>query len=95
VGAAGGNGYTAFKNRATGDFLNIENEQSYVQASPGDVSFWSAQWTLETYDGYQRLRNRWKGDSYLDTERQLGYAQATTGLFAGSYITARTGNSRL
>ena len=80
-------GYSAFKNRATGDFLNIENEQSYVQASPGDVSFWSAQWTLETFDGYQRLRNRWRDDRYLDTERQLGYAQATAGLYVGSYST--------
>ncbi len=79
--------YVAFKNRETGDFLNIENERMYAEAAGGDASFWSAQWTLETYDGYQRLRNRWRGDRYLDTERQLGYAQTTVGLYMGSYST--------
>ena len=80
-------GYVAFKNRETGDFLSIERERDYAEAAGGDASFWSAQWALEDYDGYQRLRNRWRGDRYLDTERQLGYAQATAGLFAGSYST--------
>ena len=77
-------GYVAFKNKATGDYLNIENERSFVESTATDIGFWSAQWTLEDYDGYQRIRNRWRSDRYVHVEDQLGYAQCS-GLFAGSY----------
>ncbi len=80
-------GYLAFRNKATKDFLTIENELGYVEATGGDASFWSAQWALQDYDGYQRLQNRWRSDRYLNIEEQLGYAQATAGQFIGSYST--------
>ncbi len=79
--------YVAFRNRQTGDFLNLEEDEDYAQAAGGDVSFHSAQWTLEPYEGYQRIRNRFKGELYLNTELQLGYAQATAELFEGSEST--------
>ncbi len=79
--------YVAFRNRQTGDFLHLEEDEDYAQAAGGDVSFHSAQWTLEPYEGYQRFRNRFKGELYLNTELQLGYAQATAELFEGSEST--------
>ncbi len=80
-------GYSAFRNVATGDLLNLENDREFAEVNDAGVGFWSAQWALEPYDGFTRLRNRFRGDRYLDTERRRGFAQASGGLFAGSYST--------
>ncbi len=81
------NGFSLFRNVATGDLLHIENDLEYAEANEAQLSFWSAQWTLEPYEGFTRLRNRYRGDRYLDTERQRGFAQATGGLYVGSHST--------
>ena len=79
------NGFTLFKNVATGDYLNIENEKNYVESNTAEPGFWSAQWSLESFDGFIRLRNRWRNDRYINNEQQNGNVQATGGLFNGSY----------
>ena len=80
-------GFTLFKNKETGDYINIEGRRNFVEATAVDASFWSAQWMLEDFDGYKRIRNRWQSNEYIDIERELGFAQSTAGLFNGSYST--------
>ena len=73
-------GHVAFRNRQTGDFLNLQEDLEYVQAAGGTARLRSAQWSLEPYEGYQKIVNRVRDDQYLNTELQLGYAQATANL---------------
>ena len=80
-------GFSVFRNVATGDLLHLENDRDYAEANEAELGFWSAQWALEPFDGFTRLRNRFRSDRYLDTEQRRGFAQATGGLFDGSHST--------
>ncbi|UII21214.1 alpha-amylase family glycosyl hydrolase [Fulvivirga ligni] len=77
-------GHTAIKNVGTGDYINIENQYGYVECTSVPTSYWSAQWAIEDYDGYKRLRNRWVSDRYIHIEQLAGYAQCSS-LYAGSH----------
>ena len=68
-------GYTAFKNRATGDYMNIETLQPYAECTGVPTTFFSAQWSIEDVLGYKRIRNRWKNTDYLHIENLLGYVE--------------------
>ncbi len=70
------NGHTRFKNLATGHYLNIEHQYSYVESSAVPNTFYSSYWVLEPYNGATRLKNEWKG-TYLNLENQSGWAQCT------------------
>lgn len=68
-------GHTAIKNVATGEYLNIEGLQAYVECTTVSTSYWSAQWAIEDYDGHKRIRNRWQSGDYIHVENLTGYAQ--------------------
>jgi alpha-glucosidase (family GH31 glycosyl hydrolase) len=71
------NGYTQLKNKATGDYLNLENKADYVECTPV-LSHWdSKDWTVEDAgDGYSRLRCRWpEVADYIHIENLKGYAE--------------------
>ncbi|UYZ64004.1 alpha-amylase family glycosyl hydrolase [Hymenobacter weizhouensis] len=73
--SVGGN--QRIKNVASGRYLNVEGQLSYVESSAVPDYFTSGQWTLEPYAGYTRLRNVWKG-TYVHVENQTGFAQCGT-----------------
>lgn len=70
-------GYTQIKNKATGDYINLENNQEYVECTPVESYWHSKDWiTEDAGDGYQRLRCRWpEVADYIHIENQQGYAE--------------------
>ena len=69
-------GFTRFRNKATGEYLNIEGLAAHVQSTPVQAHWNSKDWTLEPVDGYFRLRSRWaEHPDYVHVENLLGYAQ--------------------
>ncbi|RYZ79822.1 MAG: hypothetical protein EOO68_38270, partial [Moraxellaceae bacterium] len=81
-------GYSRFRNKATGDYLNIESLAAYTQSTPVQTFWHSKDWTLEPVEiaGYYRMRARWaENPHYIHVEDQLGYAQhAAPGTTNGS-----------
>ena len=72
-----GGGFKSFRNLATNDYLHIENQTGTLQAAGGDVSWYSADWTLETIDStYSWIRNRWQSAQYIHVENQTGFVQS-------------------
>ena len=69
-------GNQRFKNVATGNYMHIEDQLGYVQASNLPDFFTSGQWVLEAQNGYTRIRNVFKG-TYLNVEAQTGFAQSS------------------
>jgi alpha-glucosidase (family GH31 glycosyl hydrolase) len=71
------NGYTQLKNKATGDYINLENKADYVECTPVQSHWTSKDWTLEDAgDGYRRLRCRWvEVADYIHIENLKGYAE--------------------
>ena len=71
------NGYTQIKNKATGDYMNLESELDYVECTPVQSHWDSKDWTLEdSGDGSKRLLCRWPGvPDYIHIEYQKGYAE--------------------
>ena len=70
------NGNVRFKNVASGNYMHIEDNLAYVQASNLPDFFTSGQWVLEAQNGYTRIRNVFKG-TYLNVEAQTGSAQSS------------------
>jgi alpha-glucosidase (family GH31 glycosyl hydrolase) len=71
------NGYTQIKNKATGDYINLENNLSYVECTPVQSHWDSKDWTLEDAgSGYRRLLCRWPiVRDYIHIENLEGYAE--------------------
>lgn len=72
-----GGGYYAFKNRATGDYLNTENGKDYVECNDAAPSnWWSSQWQLVSQgSGYFHLNNRSPYSNVLHIDSLKGYPQ--------------------
>lgn len=70
-------GYTQLKNKATGDYINLENNLDYVECTPVEAHWHSKDWATEDVgDGYRRLRCRWPEHAdYIHIENQQGYAE--------------------
>ena len=70
-------GYTQIRNKATGDYINLENDLNYVESTPVQSNWDSKDWTLEDAgDGYKRLLCRWPdAPDYIHVEYQQGYAE--------------------
>jgi alpha-glucosidase len=69
-------GYYQFRNKATGNYINIEGLQGYVQSTAVQPSWNSKDWTLESVSGFYRLRCRWaQHPDYIHIEDFLGYAE--------------------
>ena len=70
-----GDGYTLFRNRNTGEYMNIQGNYGYVQVDTGNISWWTEQWLLEDAgNGYKKFKNR-NNNQYMHIENNLGYAQ--------------------
>ena len=62
------------KNRWTGKYLHEENKTGNVQCGDIKGSWKSAQWVMETNDGFVRFRNLWTND-YMHIETNNGTVQ--------------------
>ncbi len=69
--------YKWIKNRATGEFMNIEPNDGFLRVDIDSASDWqSAQWEIKAIDGtYDNIRNRWQSDSYIHEQDYKGYVQ--------------------
>jgi glycosidase len=80
-----GAGYVQLKNRATGNYIHVENQNGAVQSGPITLSWYSAMWAVATAtDGWSYLQNRWLPAEWINLEGLQGYAQYT-GAEAGWY----------
>lgn len=80
-----GSGYIYLKNRATGNYIHVENQNGAVQSSTISLSAYSAMWTVASAtDGWSYLQNRWKPAEWINLEGLSGYAQYS-GAEAGWY----------
>lgn len=71
-----GSGYIYLKNRATGNYIHVENQNGAVQSSAISLSAYSAMWTVASAtDGWSYLQNRWKPAEWINLEGLSGYAQ--------------------
>lgn len=71
-----GDGYVRIKNRASGEYMNIEKLQSYVECTSIDSSWYSARWTItDAGNNQKRIRNAWQSSNYIHMENLQGYAQ--------------------
>ncbi|HEU4322594.1 MAG TPA: carbohydrate-binding protein, partial [Roseiflexaceae bacterium] len=72
-------GAKRIKNRATGHYMAIENQQDYVESIPVQDAWESARWTVESAPapGYSIIRNVWHNAEILHVENLRGYAQHT------------------
>ncbi|MBV9787689.1 MAG: discoidin domain-containing protein, partial [Chloroflexi bacterium] len=71
-------GSTRIKNRATGNYMAIENLQDYVEAIAIQDAWESARWTVSdapTGGGYKIIRNVWNNWKVIHIENLRGYAQ--------------------
>ncbi|NII81132.1 MULTISPECIES: RICIN domain-containing protein [unclassified Pedobacter] len=77
------NGYTRFKNRKTGKYMEEENKLGYeeynVLVAPDQ---WSCDFSLVANGSYTRLQNRYTG-KLLNTQQNLGYVETTASLPTG------------
>ena len=71
-----GDGYVQLKNRATGNFMHVENQNGSVQCGSINSSWYSAMWNMPAAtDGYNYIQNRWQPSQRIHLENLLGYAQ--------------------
>jgi Domain of unknown function (DUF1929)/Legume lectin domain len=69
-------GYFDFKNRQTGEYINIEHNLSYVESNNRPVGGYSSKWAFEYIDTtIFRLRNGWHLNEYMHVENSTGYVQ--------------------
>jgi glycosidase len=70
------NGYVRFKNRSTGNFMHVENQNGSVQCGVIGSDWYSAMWTIaNATDGWNYIQNRWQPNEWIHIENLLGYAQ--------------------
>ncbi|UYZ63625.1 T9SS type A sorting domain-containing protein [Hymenobacter weizhouensis] len=71
-------GFSQFRNKATGDYLHVQTGQDYVECTAANAGWWSKDWAVEDYAGHKMLRNRWQANQYVHVEQLRGYAQHTS-----------------
>ncbi|VUD69258.1 Oligosaccharide 4-alpha-D-glucosyltransferase [Thalassocella blandensis] len=90
-------GFHRFRNKATGEYLNIENLAAYAESTPVQEHWHSKDWSLRPVeiDGYFFMQARWvENPRYLHIEDQSGYVQhAPPGTANGSGATIDTWTS--
>jgi glycosidase len=73
-----GGGYIQLKNRATGNYIHVENQNGAVQSGVITPSWYSAMWSVAVAtDGWSYLQNRWLPTEWINLEGLQGYAQYT------------------
>jgi uncharacterized protein YjdB len=80
-----GSGFVQLKNRATGNYMHVENQNGSVQCGTVDLTWYSGMWTIAAAtDGWSYIQNRWQPSEWVHIEGQVGYAQYS-GAQAGWY----------
>lgn len=70
-----GNGMVRIKNRATGNYMNIENQRAYVESTGINNEWESAKWVVtDAGNSQKRIRNQWLSTS-LHVENLIGAVQ--------------------
>jgi len=71
-----GSGFIRLQNRATGNYMNLENQTGSVQCGTIQSSWYSAMWTIApTGDGWNYIQNRWQPNQWIHIENLTGVAQ--------------------
>ncbi len=71
-----GSGYVLLKNRSSGKYIHIENQNGSVQCSTITPGWYSAMWSIAAApDGWNYIQNRWQTSQWINIEGLLGYAQ--------------------
>ena len=74
-----GSGYVRIKNKKTGDYMNIEHLQSYVECTSIYSTWDSAKWIIEDAGNSQkRIKSVWQSNNYIQIQDLKGYAQQGT-----------------
>ncbi len=69
-------GYTRISNKATGDYVNIENNLEYVECTPVEGHWTSKDWQVKTVEGYKVLTCRWPmHKDFVHIEGNKGYLE--------------------
>lgn len=82
-------GYTQFKNKATGNYMSVENQLGYVECTAVQPGWWSKDWTLvDLGTGYKQITNRWMTTEGINVENQKGYEEygaIDSGMWSSQY----------
>jgi gliding motility-associated-like protein len=71
-----GDGYTYLRNLATGNLMNVEDQNGAVESNTANTTWYSAMWSLvSTGDGWDYIENRWQTSEWIHIENLAGYAQ--------------------
>ncbi len=71
-----GNGFIQLQNRATGNFMHVENQNGSVQCGAIGQGWYSAMWAIaDAGSGWSYIQNRWQPGQWIHIENLLGYAQ--------------------
>ncbi len=69
-------GYVTICNKATGEYMNIENMLDYVECTPVESHWDSKNWIVTETEGFKRLQCRWgEHMDYIHVENTAGFAQ--------------------
>lgn len=72
--------YKVFKNRVTGDYLNVKNNQDYLESTSVSNTELSAHWTLlEKGEGYYQIKRRTNVFDYININDLKGYVEYVNG----------------
>ena len=72
-------GFSEIRNVATGDYMHVEDQNGFVQATTRSPGWWSSQWVIAGLgNGRSRVTNRWQSDQTVHVEDLTGFAQAGT-----------------
>jgi len=73
---AGPTGYIFIVNRATGNMMDVEDQNGAIEANVGNSTWYSAMWSVvSTGDGWNYLENRWQTADWINIQALAGYAQ--------------------
>jgi hypothetical protein len=96
---AGPAGYVYLQNRATGNYMHVQDQTGYVECGSIQTSWYSAMWGVANAgSGWDYLQNRWQANQWVHIEDLLGYAEyanAQTGWYSAmwQFVNPVTGSS--
>jgi glycosidase len=86
---AGPTGYVYLQNRATGNYMHVQDQTGAVECGSIQPSWYSAMWSIaDAGGGWSYLENRWQANQWVHIEHLLGYAEyagAQTGWYSAMW----------
>ncbi len=71
-----GGGYLILKNRATGNLMNVQDQNGSIECNTTNYTLYSAMWSTPTASGgWINIQNRWQTADLINIEALAGYAQ--------------------